>query len=63
MPSTTLKFDDGTDQFWQRLVVALFSNRPILIRNIHANKLQAPGLQAEDASFLRLIDNSLMELL
>jgi RNA 3'-terminal phosphate cyclase-like protein len=56
MPSTTLKFDDGAVQFRQRLVVALFSNRPILIRNIHADNLQAPGLQPEEASFLRLID-------
>jgi RNA 3'-terminal phosphate cyclase-like protein len=56
MPSTTLKLDDGAVQFRQRLVVALFSNRLILIRNIHADNLQAPDLQAEEASFLRLID-------
>lgn len=53
----TLRFDDGAVQFRQRLVVSLLSNRPLLIRNIRADRLDgAPGLFTYEASFLRLLD-------
>lgn len=52
----TLKFDDGAVQFRQRLAVSLLSNRPVLIRNIRVDDLEAPGLREEEASFLRLLD-------
>ena len=52
----TLKFDDGAVQFRQRLIVSLLSNRPVLIRNIRVDDLEAPGLHEEEASFLRLLD-------
>jgi len=54
--STTLKFDDGSVQFRQRLIVSILSHRPLLIRNIRGDDIQNPGLQAHEASFLRLID-------
>lgn len=54
--SQTLRFEDGAVQFRQRLAVALLSHRPLLVRNIHADDLQNPGLHVHEASFLRLID-------
>lgn len=56
MASTrTLRFDDGAVQFRQRLVAAILASRPILIRNIRADDLEAPGLREYEASFLRLL--------
>lgn len=52
----TLRFEDGAVQFRQRIVVSLLSNRPLLIRNIRSEDLDAPGLRPYEASFLRLID-------
>ena len=54
--SRTLIFEDGAVQFRQRLAVSLLSHRPILIRNIRAQDLVAPGLNNYEASFLRLLD-------
>jgi len=51
-----LRFDDGAVQFRQRLVVAILSHRPILIRNIRSNDIESPGLRDYEASFLRLLD-------
>lgn len=55
--SISLRFDDGAVQFRQRIVVAILSNRPLLLRNIRPDDLEAPGLRPYEASFLRLIDN------
>lgn len=55
-PSKTLRFDDGSVQFRQRLIVSILSNRPLLLRNIRSNDLDAPGLRDYEASFLRLLD-------
>lgn len=52
----TLRFDDGAVQFRQRIAVSLLSNRALLIRNIRADTTDVVGLQAHEASFLRLID-------
>jgi RNA 3'-terminal phosphate cyclase-like protein len=52
----TLKFQDGAVQFRQRLAVSLLSHRPVLIRNIRSDDLEAPGLREHEASFLRLLD-------
>ena len=54
--SQTLIFDDGAVQFRLRLAVSLLSHRPLLIRNIRAQDLEAPGLRENEASFLRLLD-------
>lgn len=54
--SNLLRFEDGSVQFRQRLVVSLLSSRPLLIRNIRADDLQNPGLKDYEASFLRLLD-------
>lgn len=54
--STTLKFEDGSIQFRQRIVVSILSHRPLLIRNIRSEDIESPGLQEHEASFLRLID-------
>jgi RNA 3'-terminal phosphate cyclase-like protein len=54
--STTLKFEDGSVQFRQRLVVSLLSHRTLLIKNIRADDLEHPGLHEHEASFLRLVD-------
>lgn len=54
--SKTLVFEDGAVQFRQRLAVSLLSHRPLLIRNIRAQDLEAPGLREHEASFLRLLD-------
>ena len=56
MVGKTLKFEDGAVQFRQRLVVSLLSHRPVLIRNIRSDDLEAPGLREHEASFLRLLD-------
>jgi RNA 3'-terminal phosphate cyclase-like protein len=56
MPGKTLKFEDGAVQFRQRLVVSLLSHRPVLMRNIRADDLEAPGLAPHEATFLRLLD-------
>ena len=53
---TTLKFEDGSIQFRQRIAVSILSHRPLLIRNIRAEDIESPGLQEHEASFLRLID-------
>lgn len=55
-PSSILRFEDGSVQFRQRLVVSLLSHRPVLIRNIRSDDLQNPGLKDYEASFLRLLD-------
>lgn len=49
-------FEDGAVQFRQRLAVSILSNRPILIRNIRSDDIEAPGLREYEASFLRLLD-------
>lgn len=54
--SRTLRFDDGAVQFRQRIAVSLLSCRPLLIRNIRSDDVEAPGLRTYEASFLRLID-------
>jgi RNA 3'-terminal phosphate cyclase-like protein len=54
--SRTLKFDDGSVQFRQRLVVSILSSRPLLLRNIRSEDIDSPGLQEHEASFLRLLD-------
>jgi len=51
-----LRFEDGCVQFRQRIAVSILSNRPLLIRNIRAEDIDAPGLRQYEASFLRLID-------
>mmetsp|Transcript_14527 Transcript_14527/g.21422 ORF Transcript_14527/g.21422 Transcript_14527/m.21422 type:complete len:376 (-) Transcript_14527:315-1442(-) len=53
---STLKFDDGSVQFRQRLAVSLLSHRTILIRNIRSDSLDCPGMQEHEASFLRLLE-------
>jgi RNA 3'-terminal phosphate cyclase-like protein len=58
--TTTLKFDDGAIQFRQRLCVSLLTHRRLLIRNIRSNNntdTMIMGLQAHEASFLKLIDS------
>lgn len=56
--SSTLKFNDGATQFRLRLITSLLSHRPLLLRNIHADALDtAPGINAHEASFLRLLDS------
>ena len=57
MSTKTIKFEDGAVQFRQRLVVSILSHRPLLIRNIRADDLEAPGLSEYEASFLRLLDS------
>jgi RNA 3'-terminal phosphate cyclase-like protein len=52
----TLHFEDGAVQFRQRICMSLLSHRPLLIRNIRAEEIQAPGLRQYEASFLRLMD-------
>jgi RNA 3'-terminal phosphate cyclase-like protein len=52
----TLRFEDGAVQFRQRIAVSLLSHRPLLIRNIRSEEIQAPGLRQYEASFLRLMD-------
>lgn len=54
-PTKTLKFEDGSVQFRQRLIVSILSHRPLLIRNIRADDLDAPGLREYEVSFLRLL--------
>jgi RNA 3'-terminal phosphate cyclase-like protein len=58
--TSTLKFDDGAIQFRQRICVAILTHRRLLIRNIR-NKSNVDhmiiGLQAHEASFLKLIDS------
>jgi RNA 3'-terminal phosphate cyclase-like protein len=60
--SKTLRFDDGAIQFRQRIVVSILSHRALLLRNIRSNNSCTDndtllfGLQAHEASFLRLID-------
>ena len=55
--SHTLVFDDGAVQFRLLLAVSLLSHRPIWIRNIRHQDLEAPGLRENEASFLRLLDS------
>jgi len=52
----TLKFDDGSVQFRQRLAVSILSHRPLLLRNIRSDDVDNPGLQEHEASYLRLLD-------
>jgi len=52
----TLRFEDGAVQFRQRLICSLLSHRPLLIKNIRSDDLEAPGLRDYEASFLRLLD-------
>lgn len=52
----TLKFEDGSVQFRQRLAVSILSHRPLLLRNIRSDDVENPGLQEHEASFLRLLD-------
>jgi len=54
--SKTLRFEDGARQFRLRVAVSLLTHRPILIRNIRPDDVDAPGLREHEASFLRLID-------
>jgi RNA 3'-terminal phosphate cyclase-like protein len=67
--TNTLKFDDGAIQFRQRICVAILTHRRLLIRNIrnttttnnsntnnNNNNSLLIGLQAHEASFLKLID-------
>jgi RNA 3'-terminal phosphate cyclase-like protein len=54
--ASVLRFDDGAVQFRQRIVVSILSCRPIVIRNINAEDLEAPGLRQYEVSFLRLVD-------
>eukprot|EP00580_Thalassiosira_gravida_P010740 CAMPEP_0201644916 /NCGR_PEP_ID=MMETSP0493-20130528/31064_1 /ASSEMBLY_ACC=CAM_ASM_000838 /TAXON_ID=420259 /ORGANISM="Thalassiosira gravida, Strain GMp14c1" /LENGTH=432 /DNA_ID=CAMNT_0048119731 /DNA_START=75 /DNA_END=1373 /DNA_ORIENTATION=+ len=54
--SRTLKYTDGATQFRLRLVTSLLSSRPLLLRNIRSDDLDAPGLREHEASFLRLLD-------
>lgn len=54
--SRTLKYNDGATQFRLRLILSLLSNRPLLLRNIRSDDLDAPGLHEHEASFLRLLD-------
>ncbi|GAX17417.1 RNA 3'-terminal phosphate cyclase-like protein [Fistulifera solaris] len=49
-------FDDGAVLFRMRLVVSILTNRPIVIRNIRHNDLEAPGLSPREINFLRLLD-------
>jgi len=56
MSGRTIKFEDGAVQFRQRLAVSILSNRPLLIRNIRCDSVEAPGLRDHEASFLRLLD-------
>ena len=51
-----MKFEDGAVQFRQRLIVSILSHRPLLIRNIRSDDLEAPGLRDHEASFLSLLD-------
>ncbi|GKY95944.1 hypothetical protein MPSEU_000555000 [Mayamaea pseudoterrestris] len=55
--SNTLVFDDGAVQLRQRLVVSILACRPLLIRNIRADDVLAPGLRKYEVSFLRLLDS------
>lgn len=54
--SRTLKYHDGATQFRQRLITSILSHRPLLLRNIRSDDLDAPGLREHEASFLRLLD-------
>ena len=54
--SRTLKYDDGATQFRLRLITSILSHRPLLLRNIRSDDLDAPGLREHEASFLRLLD-------
>lgn len=55
-PSRTLKYNDGATQFRLRLITAILSHRPLLLRNIRSDDVDAPGLREYEASFLRLLD-------
>lgn len=54
--SRTLTYNDGATQFRLRLITSLLSSRPLLLRNIRSDDLDAPGLREHEASFLRLLD-------
>ncbi|KAL7543140.1 hypothetical protein ACHAXR_012436 [Thalassiosira sp. AJA248-18] len=54
--SRTLKYTDGATQFRLRLITSILSSRPLLLRNIRSDDLDAPGLREHEASFLRLLD-------
>jgi len=54
--SRTLKYNDGATQFRLRLILSILSSRPLLLRNIRSDDLDAPGLHEHEASFLRLLD-------
>ena len=54
--SRTLKYNDGATQFRLRLITSILSHRPLLLRNIRSDDLDAPGLREHEASFLRLLD-------
>ena len=54
--SRTLRYNDGATQFRLRLAASILSSRPLLLRNIRYDDLDAPGLREHEASFLRLLD-------
>ena len=54
--SRTLRYDDGATQFRLRLAASVLSSRPLLMRNIRFDDIDAPGLREHEASFLRLLD-------
>jgi RNA 3'-terminal phosphate cyclase-like protein len=54
--SKTLRFEDGSVQFRQRLVISLLSHRPLLIKNIRSDNIENPGLIDYEVNFLKLID-------
>ena len=54
--TSTLKFDDGANQFRLRLVCALLTLKPIIIRNIRADDIEDPGLRDYEVAFLKLLD-------
>jgi RNA 3'-terminal phosphate cyclase-like protein len=54
--SGTLRFDDGTVQFRQRLALSLLVCRPLLLKNIRPDDIESPGLRNYEVSYLRLID-------
>lgn len=54
--SKSFKHDDGCRLFRLRLTASLLSHTPILIRNIRAESIDAPGLRPHEVSYLRLLD-------
>ena len=54
--SKTLRFEDGSVQFRQRIVISLLSHRPLLIKNIRSDNIENPGMIDYEVNFLKLID-------